>query len=34
MDTAYIIFIDINNIIDFNGLTNNYFRYYYINIYV
>ena len=34
MDTIYIIFININSVIDFNNLINNYFRYHYINIYI
>ena len=33
-DIAYIIFIDINGVTNFNNLINNYFRYRYINIYV
>ena len=32
VDTTHIIFIGINGVTGFNNLTDNYFRYYYINI--
>ena len=34
INTIYIIFININNVISFNDFINNYSKYYYINIYV
>ena len=34
INTAYIIFIDIDNITNFSNFTDNYFKYHYINIYI